>query len=133
MLCDVTAEELSTEPTHKAALSVTLIVVDRVMGPNHPLYCPRSPIGRGIGLKIHVLWVRIPPRVPSTHFFFFMFNSAPKRVLTELHKKRISESMTGENNPNYGKSPSEETRMKMSESTKGENCLLYTSPSPRDS
>ena len=54
-----------------------------------------------------------------------MFNSAPKRVLTELHKKRISESMTGENNPNYGKSPSEETRMKMSESTKGENHPMW--------
>ena len=37
---------------------------------------------------------------------------------------------TGENNPNYGKTRSDESRNKMSEA---KNCLLYTSPSPRDS
>ena len=29
--------------------------------------CPSSPIGRGIGLKIRVLWVRVPPGVRARH------------------------------------------------------------------
>ena len=52
-------------------------------GPNHPLSCPRSPIGRGNELKIHVLWVRLPPRVPSLISFFFMVSSlldTPSRI-----------------------------------------------------
>lgn len=39
---------------------------------------------------------------------------ARRTKLTELHKQRIRESMTGEKNPNFGKNFSEESRAKMS-------------------
>lgn len=40
-------------------------------------------------------------------------------------RKRASEKMRGENNPNYGKHHSEETKKKMSESHKGEKHPFY--------
>lgn len=42
-------------------------------------------------------------------------------VPSEETKRKQSESMKGENNPNYGKSPSEETRIKLSKSNKGKS------------
>ncbi len=47
-----------------------------------------------------------------------------KKVSAETRKK-ISEAMTGEKNPLYGKKQSEETRKKMSESKKGEKNPNY--------
>ena len=44
---------------------------------------------------------------------------------TEETRKKISESMTGEKNPFYGKHHSEETRKKISESMTGEKNPLY--------
>ena len=44
---------------------------------------------------------------------------------TEETRKKISESMTGEKNPLYGKHHSEETRKKISESMTGEKNPLY--------
>ena len=38
---------------------------------------------------------------------------------TEQHKKKISEALKGENNPMYGKKPTEETRKKLSEASMG--------------
>lgn len=46
-------------------------------------------------------------------------------VRTEEHRRKISESLKGENNPNYGKTLSEEHRQKISESLKGENNPNY--------
>jgi hypothetical protein len=43
------------------------------------------------------------------------------RNLSEEHKRKISESKKGKNNPNFGKIFSEETKRKMSESHKGKN------------
>ena len=40
--------------------------------------------------------------------------------MSEEQKRRLSESMKGEKNPNYGKHRSDETRSKISESMKGQ-------------
>ena len=42
-------------------------------------------------------------------------------VPSEETRRKQRESMKGENNPNYGKSPSEETRIKLSKSNKGKS------------
>lgn len=42
-----------------------------------------------------------------------------RKPFSEEHKKHISEAMSGENNPNYGKHHSEETKVKMSEAKQG--------------
>jgi hypothetical protein len=46
-------------------------------------------------------------------------SSTKKARMNDETKRRISEAMKGENNPMYGKSPSDETRRKRSESLKG--------------
>lgn len=45
--------------------------------------------------------------------------------LSEEHRKKLSESMRGENNPNYGKHLGEEHKKKISESHKGEKHPFY--------
>lgn len=45
--------------------------------------------------------------------------------LSEETKRKISESLKGENNPNYGKHRSEETKKKISESHKGDKHYNY--------
>jgi len=46
--------------------------------------------------------------------------------LSEIERRRkISEAMRGENNPNYGKKRPEETRRKISEANRGENHHYY--------
>ena len=47
---------------------------------------------------------------------------------SEESRRKMSESLKGENNPMYGKTRSEETRRKISESQKGENSLNYGKP-----
>jgi hypothetical protein len=44
---------------------------------------------------------------------------------SEETRKKLSERQKGEKNHNYGKSPSEETRKRMSEAQKGENNPMY--------
>ena len=41
------------------------------------------------------------------------------KKFTEEHKRNISRALSGSNNPMYGKSPSKETRLKMSKALKG--------------
>lgn len=48
-----------------------------------------------------------------------------KIPMSEEHRRKISEAMTGENNPNFGKNLSEETRKKLSEAMGGENNPMY--------
>lgn len=52
------------------------------------------------------------PRSPETRSK--MSASRMGKTPSEQTRKRLSESKTGKNNPNYGKHPSEETRQKMS-------------------
>lgn len=47
------------------------------------------------------------------------------KSLSEEHKKKLSEVNKGENNPNYGKHHSEEVRKKISEANKGTNNPNY--------
>ena len=44
-------------------------------------------------------------------------NTLKGRKLSDEHKQKLSEAWLGENNPNYGKHLSEETKMKLSIST----------------
>ena len=48
------------------------------------------------------------------------------RVLTEEHRKKISEAMTGEKHPNFGKHPTEEIRKKMSENRPSKSVLQFS-------
>ena len=45
--------------------------------------------------------------------------------LSEEHKQKISQAITGEKHPNYGKHHTEETRKKISQALKGENNPMY--------
>ena len=48
------------------------------------------------------------------------------RILTEEHRKKISEAMTGEKHPNFGKHPTEEIRKKMSENRPSKSVLQFS-------
>ena len=43
----------------------------------------------------------------------------PHRIASDEHRRRMREAMSGENNPNFGKSTPEETRMKISNTMRG--------------
>lgn len=45
--------------------------------------------------------------------------SNSRRIVSEDTRKKMSESRRGENNPSYGKTPSEDTRLKIAEGNKG--------------
>lgn len=51
---------------------------------------------------------------------------------TEESRSKISEALSGENHPMYGKHHTEESRRKTSESQKGEKCYLYGQKRPED-
>ena len=47
------------------------------------------------------------------------------KILSEEHKKKISDAQKGNKNHNYGKTAPEETRKRMSDAHKGENNHNY--------
>ncbi|AGE49593.1 GIY-YIG catalytic domain-containing endonuclease [Acanthocystis turfacea Chlorella virus Can0610SP] len=47
------------------------------------------------------------------------------KTLADEHKQKISQSMSGENNPMFGQTHTEETKIKMSDKRKGEDHPMY--------
>ena len=61
---------------------------------------------------------------PASELIFMRFGEHSAlhnkdKVISEEHRKKLSEALSGENNPNFGKQFSNETRQKLSESLKG--------------
>ena len=55
--------------------------------------------------------------------------SSKGKILSEEHKKKLSESRIGDKNPNFGKTPTEETKTKMRENHKGMEGKIHSDES----
>lgn len=48
--------------------------------PLFAIKCPRSPTGRGAGLRNQLVWIRIPPRVQNKNEICFLDFSRVKKI-----------------------------------------------------
>jgi hypothetical protein len=109
-------------------ISLSLIGTARAKGKRSPEACKNISDGH-MG---QVAWNKGKVGVYSEETLLKMSESHIGIVHTEEWKKNQSESMKGDKNPNYEKHPSEETRLKMSESSKGQIAWNIGIPVPEE-